>query len=216
MAGRFYEEVLEYLKLHYIEPPEEEFLTAAPSLYQKAGKAASAGERKARRGFPNFRRKKDSRAETVKEDGEEDIAKDVAEDSEAPILSEMSMPLPNDLRRALEEVDESFSEMLLRKIDEAGMKDSDCYKLANIDRKLFSKIRSDRFYRPRKRTVFAFAVALKLSLPETQEMLRKAGFAISHSQKQDVIVEYFIKKGIYDIWEINKTLLDFDQQMLGS
>lgn len=119
------------------------------------------------------------------------------------------------LDRIVTELDESFSEMLLRKIDELGMKDADCYKRANIDRRLFSKIRSSRDYRPKKGTALAFAVSLRLPPEETEELLRKAGYALSHSSIQDVIVEYFIRKGEYDIWKINCALMDYDQPLLG-
>ena len=126
------------------------------------------------------------------------------------------MPIPcSSLEEALEEMDESFSQMVLRKIDEKGITDAACYKKAHLDRKLFSKIRKDIHYRPSKPTALALAAALELSLSEAEELLRKAGFALSRSNKGDIIIEYCFLHGIYDLFSINELLYHYDQVILG-
>ncbi len=139
-----------------------------------------------------------------------------AEDADG--LAEFSAPAvpASSLDEYLTGLDEGFRDMLLRKIDEQGITDAACYKRANVDRKLFNKIKNQPDYRPGKSTVLAFAVALRLPLPEMREMLGKAGFSLSHSSKADLIVEYFVLRDNYDVFEINEALFSFDQKLLGS
>ena len=152
---------------------------------------------------------------------EEDILESPAQPvgGPAPLMRPMAAAASiedTDWEEMLRQTDEGFSERLLRLIDEKGMTDAECYKRANVDRKLFSKIRSNPAYRPKKTTVLAFALALRLNLKETEDLLRRAGFAMTHTDKTDIIVEYFISRRRYNILEVNMVLFEHDLQLLGS
>jgi len=125
-------------------------------------------------------------------------------------------PMGGSLDDLLVELDAGFSETLLKLIDRTGKKDSEIYKKANVDRKLFSKIKNNPHYEPSKTTAIAFAIALELDLEETKDLIARAGFALSHSSKFDVIIEYFILQKKYDVFEINEALFAFEQSLLGA
>lgn len=137
---------------------------------------------------------------------------------ETPVMPQMaSAPAAApQLEDLIGNLDEPFSEALLKLIDGKGRTDVEVYKKANIDRKLFSKIRTGKGYTPKKPTILALAIALELTLPETDELLKRAGYALSHANKFDVIVEFFIIHQKYNIFEINEVLFQYDQPLLGA
>lgn len=145
------------------------------------------------------------------------VEQDLLEESSCKMSIAMGVDsAPDGLEDLLNDTDAGFSETLLKLIDKTGKKDSDIYKKANIDRKLFSKIRNNPDYKPSKATALAFAIALELNLDETKDFIARAGFALSHSSKFDIIIEYFISNNNYDMFEINETLFAFEQNLLGA
>ena len=122
-----------------------------------------------------------------------------------------TMSVNRNIDNLMDQLEETFSQRLLRMIDERGMTDSEAYTKAYVDRRHFSKIRKDVNYVPNKKTVLAFTIALELSLDEAKDLLASAGFALSRSSKTDIIVAYFMQNKIYDMFEINDVLDAYGQ-----
>ena len=111
----------------------------------------------------------------------------------------------------MSQMDETFSQRLLRMIKERKMSESEAYKKAFVDRRHFAKIKKDEYYAPSKKTVLAFAIELELTLDETKDLLRSAGYALSRSSKFDIIVVYFLENRNYNMFDINEVLYEYDQ-----
>jgi O-acetyl-ADP-ribose deacetylase (regulator of RNase III) len=133
-----------------------------------------------------------------------------------PILSYPNKGNFRSLDDIVKQMDETFSEMVLRLIDDKGKKDTDIYKKANINRKLFSKIRINKDYQPKKSTALSLAISLELSMDETKDLLMKAGYTLSLSNRFDLIIRYFIENKNYDMFLINEALFIYDQPLLGA
>lgn len=133
-----------------------------------------------------------------------------------PQRKEQGIVKERSLEKLLQEAEETFQEHLFRLMDQRGLEDVAVYKKANMDRKLFSKIRKDKQYQPSKKTAISLAIALSLSLDETEDLLRKAGYALSRSSRFDLIVCYFLEEGNPDLFEINEVLFSFGEDTFGS
>lgn len=201
---KLYASIEEYIEEHYVEENE-------PLLEEEESFSYSKKE--------NLEELIEEREEVSFELDKESRPEDTSHllESCTPIRS---APVPSAYpKRTLENIvnhlDETFSQMLLRLIDERGLKDSVVYKKANVDRRHFSKIRNDVDYVPSKKTVVAFIIALELSMDEAVDIMSKAGFAFSKSSKFDVIIRFFIENKNYDIFELNEVLFTYRQPLLG-
>ncbi|MBR6273629.1 MAG: hypothetical protein IKR27_01320 [Lachnospiraceae bacterium] len=211
--GGLYAALDEYLRNNYV-PPFEAMGSAAPmqaaGMMNFAAKQSSAVNKKA------------ARKEAARVFADEcmpmmNLAAEVAEEEEAAEDVEISEAKPaRSIDEVIAQVSESWQESLFRLIDEKGFSDTEVYKRADIDRKLFSKIRCSRDYRPKKNTAIAFALALRLNLDETKDFLMRAGDALSKSSRAYLIVEFFIQNEVYDLITINTALYDHNEQALSS
>ncbi len=204
-------------------PPEgpEEFSDLAPSVTEFSQAAPSVAE------FSQTAPSVADYTASGKESVHPDMAKPASPKTAEPSLrvsgvlgqkksSLRKLSLRDRLVGLMAKKEDSFQERLLHLIDERGLTDAEVYKKANIDRKLFSKIRCNADYTPKKKTALALAIALRLDLDETMDLLQRAGMAFSPNSKFDLIVEYCIENHMYNIYDVNILLFEFDQPTLGS
>lgn len=201
-GGELFDEIDEYI--------DDEYVEASPHMRRRAERlAVEAWDGAAPGGLA------DAGAPSGYADGAAPEAFAAAFSGEA-VCAALSAAAPRELDDLLSNLDASFSETLLALIDERGITDAEVYHRANLSRQLFSKIRSNRAYRPTKQTAVALAVALELDPRQTQDLLGRAGLALSRSSKFDVIVRFFLERGVHDVFRINEALFAYDQPLLGS
>lgn len=205
LSGKLFDDIDAYIDKKYVEETsiKERFMTRLTS-------AVSRGRFDSEIEYDLF------------EDAYEDACEEAYEEAELdklPVFAAPAIGGANFAKKSLEDimaqVEEDFRERLFRLIDERGLTDAQVYKKANLDRKLFSKIRCKENYQPKKNTAIALALALELNLDETRDLLSRAGYALSPGNKFDIIIEYFIENKIYDIQTINYVLFDYELPCLG-
>lgn len=202
---RLYESVGEYIDKYYVDKPEDiRSDKEVKSIFDRISK---------------FIKKKTGAQYDFEKDEDielydcEEVSFDDADMRKTKVTVAMSSTVAanRNIESLMGQMEETFSQRLLRLIDERGMTDSEAYNKAYIDRRHFSKIRKDVNYTPNKKTVLAFAIALELSIDEAKDLLNSAGFALSRSSKTDIIVAYFLQNKIYDMFEINEILDAYGQ-----
>ena len=217
LSGKIFSGVDAFIDENYVsEKMDSEYCIRASSASVAIGSILPDKKRREKRplgvALHPSKRKGSASAESIKADWEVGAA-------EPMIGAPMAMAGADRAGRSLDDlmanVSETWQESLLRLIDEKGYTDVEVYKRANVDRKLFSKIRSNADYQPKKITAVAFALALRLSLDETKDLLGRAGYALSPSSRFDLIIEYFIMQEVYDTYTINLALFEHKQPLLG-
>ena len=225
LSGKIFSGVDAFIDENYVsEKMDSEYTLGASAAAFSVGSIpigeSRRGRLKLRDAFNLSGRKDSAKSASIKADIADDEECDGEYDAEPLMEAPMAMASTDRAGRSLNDlldnVSETWQESLLRLIDEKGYTDTEVYKRANVDRKLFSKIRSNSQYQPKKITAVAFALALKLSLDETKDLLGRAGYALSPSSRFDLIIEYFIEQGVYDTYTINLALFEHDQPLLGA
>ncbi len=225
LSGKIFSGVDAFIDENYVsEKMDSEYSLGASAATVAFGNRLPDEKRRGRRLLADSlhlpRRKDSARVESIKADFADEEVLDEEECAAEPMMAApMAMASAEKAGRSLDDlmanVSETWQESLFRLIDEKGYTDTEVYKRANVDRKLFSKIRSNADYQPKKITAVAFALALKLSLDETKDLLGRAGYALSPSSRFDLIIEYFIGQEVYDTYTINLALFEHKQPLLG-
>lgn len=225
LSGKIFSGVDAFIDENYVsEKMDSEYSLGASAATVAYGNILPEEKRRGKQllgdSFHFSRRKDSARAEFIKADiADEELFDEEECAAEPTMAAPMAMAGADKAGRSLDDlmanVSETWQESLFRLIDEKGYTDTEVYKRANVDRKLFSKIRSNAEYQPKKITAVAFALALKLSLDETKDLLGRAGYALSPSSRFDLIIEYFIGQEVYDTYTINLALFEHKQPLLG-
>lgn len=218
LSGKIFAGVDQFIDDHYVEEKtDEEYgfggLAADYEAAMEEPQEEPAEEAKRRRKEERFsflNRKMVAREEECRMAPPPAYAAGAAMAAAAP-----KMQAKRSLDDVMKNLSETWSESLLRMITEKGYNDTEVYKRANVDRKLFSKIRSNKDYQPKKTTAVAFALALRLNLDETKDFIARAGYAFSPSSKFDLIIEYFIENEVYDFMTINLALFEHEEPLIG-
>ena len=227
VSGKIFAGIDAYIDEHYVSekldeeysPAEEKSHLNESRYFRERSSVSGAKKRFSLGNRPVFAAKTRAKESACMDDMQ--IVFEEAEEPAGELPDDsLQAPVPVKKERSLDEVmnqvGETWQQSLFRLIDEKGFSDTEVYKRANVDRKLFSKIRSNEAYQPKKSTAIAFALAMHLNLDETKDFLARAGYALSPGSRADLIVEYFIDNGEYDLFKINIALFDHDQPLLGA